>query len=161
KKAYREIAAQVTVPGFRKGKVPTAVIDQRVGRGAVLNEAVQDAIPTSIVAAVREHDVRTLGRPAVEITEFVDGQPLRFTAELDTGGDTRDELRDDLGTRLTRVKRVEQLYAARDKALAALVEATDVPAPEGVVGEEVEQRKQAMADELERVGASLEEYLSA
>ncbi len=83
KKAYRDIAAQVTVPGFRKGKVPTAVIDQRIGRGAVLNEAVQDAIPTNIVAAVREHDVRTLGRPSVEITEFVDGQPLKFTAELD------------------------------------------------------------------------------
>jgi trigger factor len=303
RKAYREIAAQVNVPGFRKGKVPTAVIDQRIGRGAVLNEAVQDAIPTNIVAAVREHDVRTLGRPSVEITEFVDGQPLKFTAELDVrpeltlpdlgaiavtvddiavddnevdeqlsslrdrfatlktveraaqvgdfvqidlaatvdgeevpggtatnvshevgskqllpgldeavaglgagdattfstelvGGDfagraadvsvtvrgvkekqlpaldddfaqlasefdTLDELRDDLRTRLTRVKRVEQLYAARDKALAALVEATDVPAPEGVVTEEVEHRKQAMVDELERVGASLEEYLSA
>jgi trigger factor len=302
RKAYRDIAAQVTVPGFRKGKVPTAVIDQRIGRGAVLNEAVQDAIPTNIVAAVREHEVRSLGRPSVEITEFVDGQALRFTAELDVrpeltlpdlstiavtvddvavgdaevdeqlsslrdrfatlktveraaqvgdyvqidlaatvdgqevpGGtasnvshevgsnqllpgmdeavaglgageatafttelvgsefagrpanvsvtvrgvkekqlpplddefaqlasefDTLDELREDLRTRLTRVKRVEQLYTARDKALAALVAASDVPAPEGVVSEEVEQRKQAMVDELERVGASMEEYLS-
>ncbi len=83
KKAYREIAAQVTIPGFRKGKVPTAVIDQRVGRGTVLNEAVQDAIPTNIVAAVREHEVKSLGRPEVEITEFTDGEALKFTAELD------------------------------------------------------------------------------
>jgi trigger factor len=56
---------------------------------------------------------------------------------------------------------VEQLYAARDKALQALVDAADVPAPEGVVREEVEHRKQAMTDQLERIGASLEEYLSA
>jgi trigger factor len=302
RKAYREIASQVTIPGFRKGKVPTAVIDQRFGRGAVLNEAVQDAIPTQIVAAVREHEVKSLGRPSVEITEFTDGEALRFTAELDVrpeitlpdlssiavtvdevqigdnevdeqvtslrdrfatlkaverpaqvgdyvqidlaatvdgeevaggtatnvshevgsqqllpgldetlvgmsageattfttqlaGGehagkdaevsvtvrtvkekqlpaldddfaqlasefDTLDELRGDLRTRLGKAKRMEQLYDARDKALTALVEAAAVPAPEGVVGEEVEQRKQAMVDELERVGASLEEYLS-
>ena len=83
KKAYREIGSQVRVPGFRQGKVPSAVIDQRVGRGAVLNEAVQDAIPENIVAAVREHDVKSLGRPEVEITDFADGAPLKFTAELD------------------------------------------------------------------------------
>ncbi|GAA0937723.1 trigger factor [Virgisporangium aurantiacum] len=82
-KAYREISTQVTIPGFRRGKVPPQVIDQRVGRVNILNEAVQDAIPGQIVAAVREHDVKTLGRPEVEITEFSDGEPLKFTAEVD------------------------------------------------------------------------------
>ena len=82
-KAYREIGSQVQIPGFRRGKIPAAVIDQRVGRGAVLNEAVQEAIPQQILAAVREHDVKTLGRPEVEITEFADGEPLKFTAEVD------------------------------------------------------------------------------
>ena len=82
-KAYREIGSQVNIPGFRRGKVPAAVIDQRIGRGTVLNEAVQEAIPAQIVAAVREHDVKTLGRPEVEITEFADGEPLKFTAEVD------------------------------------------------------------------------------
>ena len=83
RKAYREIGSQVSVPGFRRGKVPTAVIDQRVGRGTVLNEAVQEAIPQNILAAVREHDLKTLGRPEVEITEFNDGDSLNFTAEVD------------------------------------------------------------------------------
>ena len=303
KKAYREIGAQVTIPGFRRGKVPTAVIDQRVGRGAVLNEAVQDVIPSQFLAAVKEHEVKTLGRPEVEITEFTDGEPLKFTAEVDVrpeltlpdldtievtvddlqigdseideqlnglrerfstlktveraagdgdyvqidlaatvdgqevpggsatnvshevgsgqllpgldevlvgmsagdattfgtelvGGefagkqaevavtvrtvkekqlpeldddfaqlasefDTLDELRADLRERVTKVKRVEQLYDARDKALKALVEASEVPAPEGVVRDEVEQRKEAMSDQLERIGASMDEYLQA
>lgn len=303
KKAYREIGQQVQVPGFRRGKVPAAVIDQRVGRGTVLNEAVQEAIPQNILAAVREHDLKTLGRPEVEITEFNDGDSLNFTAEVDVrpeitlpdlstvevtvdelqiddseieeqvknlrerfatlktveraaqegdyvqidlnatvdgedvpggsasnishevgskqllpgldeavvglaagesttfttqlvGGDfagrdaevavtvrtvkekelpelndefaqmasefdTMQELRDDLRERVSRGKRVEQIYAARDKALEQLVEAADVPAPEGVVREEVESRKQAMVDQLERIGASLEEYLAA
>jgi len=52
RKAYREIGSQVNIPGFRSGKIPPAVIDQRVGRGAVLNEAVQEAIPAQIVAAI-------------------------------------------------------------------------------------------------------------
>ncbi|GAA4456562.1 trigger factor [Phytohabitans houttuyneae] len=304
KKAYREIGQQIQIPGFRRGKIPAAVIDQRVGRAAVINEAIQEAIPAQILAAVREHDVKMLGRPELEsFPEIEDGQPLKFTAEIDVrpeitlpdlstieisvdelqigdseiddqvkglrerfatlktveraaqegdyvqidlaatvdgeevpggsatnishevgskqllpgldevlvgqsagdsttfvtqlvGGDfagrdadvsvtvrtvkekqlpelddefaqlasefdTLDELRNDLRERVTRVKKVEQLYAARDKALAELVQAADVPAPEGVVREEVDHRKQAMADQLERIGASLEEYLSA
>ncbi|GAA2714588.1 MULTISPECIES: trigger factor [Actinoplanes] len=302
-KAYREIGAQVQVPGFRRGKVPSAVVDQRVGRGAVLNEAVQEAIPQQILAAVQEHDVKTLGRPEVEITEFADNAPLKFTAEVDVrpeitvpelagitvevpavaigdneideqinglrerfatlktveraaaegdyvqldlnatvdgeevpggsatnishevgskqllpgldevlvglsagdettfttqlvGGDfagndaevkvivrtvkdkqlpeiddefaqlasefdTLEELRGDLRERLTKAKKVEQIYAARDEALKQLVQAAEIPAPEGVVKDEVEGRKQAMTDQLEKIGASLQDYLAS
>ena len=302
-KAYREIGAQVQVPGFRRGKIPTAVIDQRVGRGTVLNEAVQEAIPQQILAAVREHDVKTLGRPEVEITEFSDNEPLKFTAEVDVrpeftipdlstvsvtvpaieigdgeideqinglrerfatlktvdrpaeegdyvqldlnatvdgqevaggsatnishevgskqllpgldevlvglvagadahfttqlvGGDfagqdaevavtvrsvkdkqlpeiddefaqlasefdTLDELKNDLRERLTKVKKVEQIYSARDEALKQLVDAAEIPAPEGIVKDEVEGRKQAMTDQLERIGATLQDYLAS
>ena len=66
-------------------------------------------------------------------------------AQLASEFDTLDELRADLRERLGRVKKLEQLYAARDKALEALVEAADVPAPEGVVRDEVEQRKEPMS----------------
>jgi trigger factor len=304
KKAYREIAQQVTIPGFRRGKVPSAVIDQRVGREAVLNEAVQEAIPAQILAAVEEHDIKVFGRPELEtFPEVKDGEPLRFTAELDVrpeitlpdlsgieitvdeiqvgdnevdeqlaglrerfatlktverpaqvgdyvqidltatvdgeevpggtasnishevgskqllpgldevlgglsagdtttfvtqlvGGDfagrdadvavtvrtvkekqlpelddefaqlasefdTLEELRGDLTNRLTRVKRVEQLYSARDKALDELVKLTEVPAPEGFVREETERQRQAITDQLERIGTPLDEYLQS
>ncbi len=303
RKAYREIASHVTIPGFRKGKVPASIIDQRVGREAVISEAVQEAIPEQLLAAVRAHEMKTLGRPEVEITDFGDGEPLRFTAEIDirpeitlpelndievvvdeirvtdeevdtqldglrqrfatlktvdrpaqhgdfiqmdlaatvdgeevpggtatnlshevgsnqllpglddavegmtagaaesfttklVGGDfagrealvavtvrsvrerelpelndefaqmasefdTLPELRADLTERLSRIKRIEQLYSARDKALEALVSAADVPAPEGIVRDETETRKQAMADQLERIGMSMEDYLAS
>ncbi|MGB9378351.1 MAG: trigger factor [Mycobacteriales bacterium] len=82
-KAYRAIAGQVRIPGFRPGKVPAQIIDQRVGRAAVLEEAVNDAIPQSYTAAVLEHDVRVLGQPAVDVTELADGEWLKFTAEVD------------------------------------------------------------------------------
>ena len=57
-KAYRSIAQQVTIPGFRKGKVPPRLIDQRVGRAAVLEETLNDAIPTHYSSAVRGRRVR-------------------------------------------------------------------------------------------------------
>ena len=82
-------------------------------------------------------------------------------AQLASEFDTLDELRADLRERITKNKQIEQVYAARDKALEQLVAAAEVPAPEGVVKEEVEHRKQAMVDQLERIGASLEEYLAA
>jgi len=81
--AYKRIAAQITVPGFRKGKVPNRVIDQRIGRAAVLDEAVNDAISSSLDAALRENDIKLLGRPEVDVTAFEDDAPLAFTAEMD------------------------------------------------------------------------------
>lgn len=81
--AYKRIAAQVTVPGFRKGKVPSRIIDQRFGRAAVLEEAVNDAIPKLYGRAVDENDLQPLGQPDVEVTELADGVELKFTAEVD------------------------------------------------------------------------------
>ena len=84
--AYASIASQVTVPGFRKGKVPPRIIDQRFGRGAVLEEAVNDALPKFYLQAVQEREVRPLGQPSVDVTEVPDptsGGDLKFTAEVD------------------------------------------------------------------------------
>ena len=67
--AYKTIGQQIQVPGFRKGKVPTRIIDQRVGRGAVLQEAVNEALPQFYGQAVDENNVRPLGQPEVDITE--------------------------------------------------------------------------------------------
>ena len=81
--AYKKIGAQVKVPGFRPGKVPARVIDQRVGRAAVLEEAVNDALPRVYGEAAREHDLRPLGQPSIDVTNLDDGQSLSFTAEVD------------------------------------------------------------------------------
>jgi trigger factor len=82
-RAYREVARQVRVPGFRPGRVPPRVIDQRIGRGAVLEQAVNEAVPELYGKALEEHDVYALGQPAVEITKLDDGKELAFTAEVD------------------------------------------------------------------------------
>lgn len=81
--AFGRIALQVSIPGFRKGKVPARVIEQRVGREAVLQEAVNDALPRLYQEAMRTHDLIPVGRPEVEITDLVDGERFAFTAEVE------------------------------------------------------------------------------
>jgi len=82
-KAYREVARQVRVPGFRPGRVPPRIIDQRFGRGMVLEQAVNDAVPQLYGQALQENDVFALGQPELQITRLDDGKELAFTAEVD------------------------------------------------------------------------------
>ena len=81
--AYKSLSEKITIPGFRKGKVPSAMIDQRVGRGAVLDEAINAAIPSFYSQAAKDNDVLVIGRPTVEITELKDNEKLAFTIEVD------------------------------------------------------------------------------
>ena len=84
--AYKKIGSQMRIPGFRPGKVPARVIDQRVGREAVLQEALNDALPRVYSEAAREHDLRPLGQPEIDVTnldELGSGSDLRVTVEVD------------------------------------------------------------------------------
>lgn len=84
--AVKHIGEHINVPGFRKGKVPARIIEQRVGRAAVLEEAVNNALPGFYGQALEENSVRPLGQP--EITDLqvpaADGEDFSFTAEVDT-----------------------------------------------------------------------------
>ena len=81
--AYGRIAQNVNIPGFRKGKVPARIIEQRFGRGAVLEEAVNDVIPKAYEDAVRDTKIVPISRPEIDVTAMEDGDKLTFTAEVD------------------------------------------------------------------------------
>lgn len=81
--AYKTIGSQITIPGFRKGKVPAAIVDQRVGRGAVLDEALNAALPGWYSEALVETKVQPLSQPEIDLSTFEDGEPIVVTAELD------------------------------------------------------------------------------
>jgi trigger factor len=299
--AYKKIAGQVRIQGFRPGKVPPPVIDRKVGRAAVLDQAVNDALPEFYGRAVEENSIAVLGRPEVEITEFADHGHLAFTVEVDVrpdialpaydglavsvddavvsddevdeqiaglrdrfatlagveraaqngdyvtldlktvvdgaevaGGtatgmsyevgsgdlipglddalvgmsaeesksfdtdlaygdyagktasvevtvksvrekqlpdldddfaqmasefDTIAELRDDIRSRLDRIRKLEQGVQARDKVLEALLDAVEVPLPEGIVEEEIEMREHALGHQLAQAGMTKDDYL--
>lgn len=87
KDAYKSIAQQVQIPGFRKGKVPAAIIDQRVGREYVVQQAINDGLQEFYQAGLTEAEITPLSRPEVEVEEIPDVKTndgvLKFSGELD------------------------------------------------------------------------------
>jgi trigger factor len=299
--AYQAIAKQINIPGFRKGKVPPPVIDRQVGRGAVLDEAINEALPKLYVQALQDNELQPLAQPEIDVTKLEDNSLFEFTAEVDVrpsievpaydaltvevdavevsdedvdtqveelrerfatlkdvdrpaadgdivtidlkatrdgeaveggevsgysykvgsgdmlegidealrglsageqatfssellGGDlsgeevdvevslgavkeqelpdldddfaqtasefdTIEELRADVATRLERGKRLEQAAAARDAVLEQLLDAAEIPLPEGVVAEELAGRRQEIEQQLTYAGMTMEQYL--
>jgi trigger factor len=86
-RVYKQLAQQVRLPGFRPGKAPAKLLEARIGRGAVLEQVVNDALPSRYTEAVSTSDVRPLGQPDIEITKMEDGNELTFTAEVDVRPD--------------------------------------------------------------------------
>ncbi len=301
--AYKTIAQQINIPGFRKGKVPPPVIDRQVGRGAVLDQAINEALPQFYVQALQENELQPLAQPEIEVTKLEDNALVEFTAEVDVrptivvpayddlsvevddvevsdsdvdeqvealrerfatlqdverpaqdgdvvtidlkatadgaeveggevngysykvgsgdmlegiddalrglsageektftsqllGGDlsgqdvdvtvqlsavkeqelpeldedfaqtasefdTIEELRTDVATRLERGKRLEQAAAARDAVLEKLLDSVEVPLPEGVLAEELANRRQEIEQQLTYAGMTMEAYLDS
>ena len=117
--AYKTIGSQITIPGFRKGKVPSQIVDQRVGRGAVLDEALNAALPGWYNQAVQDTNLQPLSQPEVDLAKFEDGEPIEITAELDV----RPEITlPDLSTIEVTVEDAEVTDADVDEQLTALQE---------------------------------------
>ena len=81
--AYAAIAQQVSIPGFRKGKAPRQLIDARFGRGPILEQVVNDMLPSRYEQAVKENDLKVIGQPDVDISKIEDKDFVEFTAEVD------------------------------------------------------------------------------
>ncbi len=86
-RAYKELAKQVRLPGFRPGKAPAKLLEARIGREAMLDQVIKDAVPSRYGEAVTQSDVRPLGQPEIEVTKKQYGQELVFTAEVDVRPD--------------------------------------------------------------------------
>lgn len=81
--AYEAVAQQVSIPGFRKGKAPKQLIDARYGRGPILEQVINDMLPTRYQQACEEHDLKVIGQPNIDISKLEDNDFVEFTAEVD------------------------------------------------------------------------------
>lgn len=82
-RTYKQLAQQVRMPGFRPGKAPAKLIEARFGRAAVLQQVVNEALPSRYSEAVTSSDLKPLGQPDIEVTKLDDGENITFTAEVD------------------------------------------------------------------------------
>ncbi|MEK7410341.1 MAG: trigger factor family protein, partial [Actinomycetota bacterium] len=79
-KAFRKIAKEVRIPGFRPGKAPRQILQAQIGLGAARSQAIQDAIPEYLSVAVREHDIDLIATPQIQITNGENEGPIAFDA---------------------------------------------------------------------------------
>ncbi|KZE41628.1 MULTISPECIES: trigger factor [unclassified Microbacterium] len=89
--AYEHIAQDVQIPGFRKGKVPAPIIDQRIGRGAVIEHAVNEGLDGFYRQAVEDQELRVIGRPSAEIVELPELKDYSGDLVVDVEVDVRPE----------------------------------------------------------------------
>ena len=82
-RAYKELAKQIRLPGFRPGKAPAKLLEARFGREAMLDQVVSEALPARYGQAVMESEVQPIGQPEIAVTRKEYGQDLAFTAEVD------------------------------------------------------------------------------
>jgi trigger factor len=82
-RAFRKMAKNVRLPGFRQGKVPRKVFEQAYGSNAITHQAVEDVVPEVYAKAVREHDLEPVNRPKMEVLEEADGRPTRLKATVE------------------------------------------------------------------------------
>ncbi|QUR69863.1 trigger factor [Mycobacterium spongiae] len=83
RRAYKELAKRVRLPGFRPGKAPAKLLEARFGREMMLDQVVNDALPARYGQAVAESEIQPIGRPDIDVTKKEYGEDLAFTVEVD------------------------------------------------------------------------------
>lgn len=82
-RAYRRVAKRVAVPGFRKGRAPKAILQRHIGRGPILEEALDDLIPHAYAHAVASTGIEPIDHPQIGDVNIKEGEPLQFTVEVE------------------------------------------------------------------------------
>lgn len=81
-KAYQKQKSRISVPGFRKGKVPRKMVEKMYGVGVFYEDAVNDMIPTAYEAAVKESELEIVSQPKIDVVQIEAGKEFIFTAEV-------------------------------------------------------------------------------
>lgn len=121
--AFKKVVKDVQLPGFRKGKVPRGLFEQRFGVESLYQDAVDIVLPEAYTAAVEETGISPVDQPDVDVTQIEKGEPLIFTAEVTVKPEVK----------LGDYKGLE-------------VEAEDIEVSEEDVNEEIENQRQRLAE---------------
>src|SRR4030042_781914 len=101
-RAYRKVAQEVRIPGFRKGKVPRQIIDAQIAREAVLGEFLEDSVPEYYREALREHELAPIAEPDIDLEQVEEGKTLVFSAVVEVRPRLQLEERDYQGLEVVR-----------------------------------------------------------
>ncbi|MBO8168759.1 MAG: trigger factor [Thermoanaerobacteraceae bacterium] len=82
-KAYKKLVKQVNIPGFRKGKAPRKILENYIGTGPLLEEAIENVVPNAYLEAIEETKIEPVDQPSIEMVQVDEGKPLIFKATVD------------------------------------------------------------------------------
>ncbi|NLB73270.1 MAG: trigger factor family protein, partial [Firmicutes bacterium] len=80
--SYHRLSYRVRVPGFRKGRVPRQILEMRIGKETLIEDALKNIIPEAYVEAVKETGIDPIDEPEFTVTEAEEGKPVRFAAKV-------------------------------------------------------------------------------
>ncbi len=81
-RAFKRLARNAKVPGFRPGKIPRKVFEQNYGTESLRTHAMEDVVPEAYTRAIREHEIEPVSRPQMELMPQEEGMPLRLKAKV-------------------------------------------------------------------------------
>ncbi|KGG80213.1 trigger factor [Caloranaerobacter azorensis H53214] len=134
-KAYLKNRHKFNIPGFRKGKAPRKIIEARYGEGIFYEDAINIVFPEAYNEAIKQHNLKPVDRPVIDIEQIESGKPVVFTAEVIVKPEVK--LGDYKGIEVEKIeynvteKDVEDELKSMQERNARLVEVTDRPAKEG------------------------------
>ncbi|MEX2007380.1 MAG: trigger factor, partial [Candidatus Levyibacteriota bacterium] len=170
KKTREAIVAQYAqaaqVPGFRKGKAPKKLVEERIDNQKVDEELLKTILPAYYSEALKEHKLQPVINPRVHIEAFVDGKDLQFIAETCEApevklGNYKDEIKKITAKGKIVVPGKEPEQISFDQIIGALLKATTMKVPAIIVEQETQRLLSQTLDEVKKLGLTLEQYLSS
>ena len=178
-KALEKVSADVTVPGFRKGKAPLNKVEKQVDTMVVSEEAVNQMLPEMYAKALHEYKLNPIVPPQVRVVSMEEGQDWQFEATACEAPEV--DLKDSLKGVKGLLKKSEiwtpdsgkdekaaegENQAANEekqieKILEYLMEQTEVSLPDILIKQETDKLMAQLLDQLEKLGLNLDQYLAS
>ncbi len=161
-----DFSKQAQVPGFRKGKAPKKLVEERIDNQKVEEELLRTVLPQGYSEAVKEHNLQPIINPRVHIEKIESGKDLIFTAETCEApvidlGNYKEEVKKITSKNKIIVPGKEQAEVNFDELISALVKSTKLTVPSIIVEQETQRLLAQTLDEVKKLGMSLDQYLSS
>lgn len=161
-----EMAKDATLPGFRKGKAPKKLVEQKLDRGKIQEEVLKKLLPKHYIDAVKEHNLAPILNPRIHLSKLENGKDLQFEAQTCEApkvklNDYRASIQKVTAKAKILVPGKEPTPPSLDEIVKALLETVTVTIPAILVEQEVERMLSHLLDDVRKLGLTLDQYLSS
>ncbi len=165
-KTLEEAVKNITLPGFRKGKAPQKLAEEKVDKEKIREQVLKELLPKYYVAAINENNFKPIMNPKIHVEEIKEGQGWQFTAQTCEAPEIElNDYKKAVGNVTAKSKIIvpgkDKTEPKLDEIVKALLEAVSVSIPKILVEAEVDRLLSQMLDEIKKLGLTLEQYLSS